>query len=77
MHAEGLRALPDVLTLLNERVLDTQLPRRVKAHLLAKLADLEYRCAAATSEKLQLSALVSAFVAARFAGAGRGAMTLS
>ena len=58
-------ALPDVLTLLNERVLDTQLPRRMKAHLLAKLADLEYRCAAATSEKLQLSALVSAFVAAR------------
>ena len=34
-------ALPDVLTLLNERVLDTQLPRRMKAHLLAKLADLE------------------------------------
>ena len=26
-------ALPDVLTLLNERVLDTQLPRRMKAHL--------------------------------------------
>ena len=58
-------ALPDVLTLLNERVLDTQLPRRMKAHLLAKLADLEYRCASATSEKLQLSSLVGAFVAAR------------
>lgn len=58
-------ALPDVLTLLNERVLDTQLPRRMKAHLLGKLADLEYRCASATSEKLQLSSLVGAFVAAR------------
>eukprot|EP00629_Pelagomonadales_sp_RCC1024_P015411 CAMPEP_0119278128 /NCGR_PEP_ID=MMETSP1329-20130426/18527_1 /TAXON_ID=114041 /ORGANISM="Genus nov. species nov., Strain RCC1024" /LENGTH=360 /DNA_ID=CAMNT_0007278631 /DNA_START=156 /DNA_END=1234 /DNA_ORIENTATION=+ len=58
-------ALPDLLTLLNDRVLDTQLPRRAKAHLLAKLADIEDRCAGATTPAFQLTSVVAAFVAAR------------
>jgi len=58
-------ALPDVLTLINERVLDARLPRKAKAHLLAKIADIEVRCATATTEKLQATSLVAAFITAR------------
>ncbi|KAJ8598987.1 hypothetical protein CTAYLR_009463 [Chrysophaeum taylorii] len=58
-------ALPDLLTRLADKVLTTQFPPHFKAHLLEKLADLEYRASFATSDNLQLSALVAAFVGAR------------
>ena len=51
------------LTLLNERILDTQLQTHEAAS--SRSWRLGAPRAAATSEKLQLSALVGAFVAAR------------
>ena len=58
-------ALPDLLLRLNAKVIDTKLPNASKAHILAKLADIEYRCAFATNADIQLSSLVAAFVTAR------------
>lgn len=58
-------ALPDIVTRLTDKVLDTQFPPTIKAALLEKLSDLEYRVSFATSDKLQLSALVAAFAGAR------------
>ena len=59
-------ALPDLLLRLNAKVIDTKLPNASKAHILAKLADIEYRCAFATNPDIQLSSLVAAFVTAAF-----------
>lgn len=58
-------ALQDIITCLTPKVLDAQLPAKMKAHVLTKLSDIEYRCSFATHENLQLSSLVAAFVTAR------------
>ena len=41
------------------------LPVRVKVELVERLAEVEYRLASGTNERLQLGALVGAFVEAR------------
>ena len=41
------------------------MPNKVRIDLIDKLADAEYRLAFGTSEKLQLGAVVAAFVEAR------------
>ncbi|KAF8767711.1 replication factor C subunit 5-like [Argiope bruennichi] len=59
-------ALQDILTqvhLFVHRIDD--LPDDVKIHLLEKMADIENHLASGTSEKIQLSALISAFQVAR------------
>mmetsp|Transcript_810 Transcript_810/g.2372 ORF Transcript_810/g.2372 Transcript_810/m.2372 type:complete len:332 (-) Transcript_810:136-1131(-) len=58
-------ALPDLVTRLADKVLATAFPPALKATLLDKLADLEYRTSFATTDKLQLSSLVAAFASAR------------
>lgn len=62
--AKGL-ALQDILSEVHEYVHRIDFPVEVRMHLLQKMADVEYRLAFGTSEKLQLSALVSAFQVAR------------
>ncbi|XP_052074255.1 replication factor C subunit 5-like isoform X1 [Mytilus californianus] len=58
-------ALQDILTEIHNYVHRIDLPIHVKIHLLEKMADVEYRLASGTSEKMQLSSLISAFQAAR------------
>lgn len=59
-------ALQDVLhNIVDNKVLKTHFPPTVKALLLDKLSDLEYRASFATTDQLQLSSLVAAFAAAR------------
>ncbi|KAK6190585.1 hypothetical protein SNE40_002418 [Patella caerulea] len=62
--AKGL-ALQDVLTEIHQYVHRIDLPVKVKMHLLEKMADIEYRLALGTSEKIQMSSLIAAFQAAR------------
>ncbi|KAJ1446649.1 replication factor C subunit 5 [Pelagophyceae sp. CCMP2097] len=58
-------ALADVVHLVGAKVLDTRFPAHLKAAILDKLSDVEYRSSFATDERLQLSSFVAAFVAAR------------
>ncbi|XP_077510513.1 replication factor C subunit RfC3 [Amblyomma americanum] len=58
-------ALQDVLTQVHLYVHRIELPDRVKMYLIDKMAEIEYRLAAGTSEKIQLSSLISAFQVAR------------
>lgn len=59
-------ALVDLLTELSKRVTALNLPQpEVKAVLYEKLADIEYRLAFGTSEKIQTASLVGAFELAR------------
>ncbi|XP_033747551.1 replication factor C subunit 5-like [Pecten maximus] len=62
--AKGL-ALQDILTEVHQYVHRIDLPVHVKIHLLEKMADIEYRLASGTSEKIQLSSLIAAFQVAR------------
>ncbi|XP_055957625.1 replication factor C subunit 5 isoform X1 [Patella vulgata] len=62
--AKGL-ALQDVLTEIHQYVHRIDLPVKVKMHLLEKMADIEYRLALGTSEKIQMSSMIAAFQAAR------------
>ncbi|KAL5015973.1 hypothetical protein ScPMuIL_005562 [Solemya velum] len=62
--AKGL-ALQDILTEVHQYVHRIDLPIHVKIHLLEKMADVEYRLSAGTSEKIQLSSMISAFQLAR------------
>ncbi|KAK6183804.1 hypothetical protein SNE40_006401 [Patella caerulea] len=62
--AKGL-ALQDVLTEIHQYVHRIDLPVKVKMHLLEKMADIEYRLALGTREKIQMSSLIAAFQAAR------------
>lgn len=41
------------------------MPSRVRIELVSKLADVEHRLTLATSERLQLGALIGAFVEAK------------
>ncbi|XP_021364751.1 replication factor C subunit 5-like [Mizuhopecten yessoensis] len=62
--AKGL-ALQDILREVHLYVHRIDLPVHVKMHLLEKMADIEYRLASGTSEKIQLSSLIAAFQVAR------------
>ncbi|CAF2740708.1 unnamed protein product [Rotaria sp. Silwood2] len=58
-------ALADILTELHRYVHKIDFPREIRIHLLIKMSDIEYRLANGATEKLQLSALISAFQKAR------------
>ncbi|CAF1620055.1 unnamed protein product [Rotaria sp. Silwood1] len=58
-------ALADILTELHRYVHKIDFPREIRIYLLIKMADIEYRLANGATEKLQLSALISAFQKAR------------
>ena len=63
--AEKGYATADILTEVFKYVIRVGFPPLIYADILSKLADIEYRLAFATSEKLQLASIVSAFVFAR------------
>lgn len=54
-------SLTDIVSAAHEYVCRTSMPPRVLAMLLDRLADIEYRLAFGTNEKLQLAALVGIF----------------
>ncbi|XP_038647027.1 replication factor C subunit 5 isoform X1 [Scyliorhinus canicula] len=58
-------ALHDILTEIHTFVHRVDLPPSVRIHLLIKMADIEYRLASGTSEKIQMSSLIAAFQVAR------------
>ncbi|CAN7987194.1 unnamed protein product, partial [Ixodes hexagonus] len=58
-------ALQDVLTQIHLYVHRIEFPNEVKMFLIDKMAEIENRLAAGTSEKIQLSSLISAFQTAR------------
>ncbi|PRP88648.1 replication factor C subunit 5-like [Planoprotostelium fungivorum] len=58
-------ALQDIITELHRKILKVEFSEEVKMILIDKLADIEHRLAAGTSEKLNLGALVGAFQLAR------------
>ncbi|KAE8635358.1 hypothetical protein XENTR_v10002592 [Xenopus tropicalis] len=58
-------ALHDILTEVHLYVHRVDFPASVRMHLLIKMADVEYRLASGTSEKIQLSSLIAAFQVAR------------
>ena len=58
-------ALADVLSQVCKYAVRIGFPPHIYADILARLSDIEYRLAFATSDKLQLASLVGAFVAAR------------
>ncbi|CAF0772625.1 unnamed protein product [Adineta steineri] len=58
-------ALADILTELHRYVHKIDFPREIRIHLLIKMADIENRLANGATEKIQLSALISAFQKAR------------
>ncbi|KAG8597873.1 hypothetical protein GDO81_002417 [Engystomops pustulosus] len=58
-------ALHDILTEVHVYVHRVDFPQSVRMHLLTKMADIEYRLATGTSEKIQLSSLIAAFQVTR------------
>lgn len=58
-------ALQDILTEVHSYVHRIDFPQNVRIHLLIKMADVEHRLAAGTSEKIQLGSLISSFQIAR------------
>ncbi|XP_073415964.1 replication factor C subunit 5 isoform X4 [Dendrobates tinctorius] len=58
-------ALHDILTEVHVYVHRVDFPPSVRMHLLTKMADIEYRLASGTSEKIQLSSLIAAFQVTR------------
>ncbi|XP_072048048.1 replication factor C subunit 5-like [Amphiura filiformis] len=58
-------ALQDILTEVHTYVHRIEFPLNVRIHLLDKMSEIEHRLAAGTSEKIQLSSLVSGFQIAR------------
>uniref|UniRef100_A0A0K8RE31 Activator 1 subunit 5 n=1 Tax=Ixodes ricinus TaxID=34613 RepID=A0A0K8RE31_IXORI len=62
--SKGL-ALQDVLTQIHLYVHRIEFPNEVKMYLIDKMAEIENRLAAGTSEKIQLSSLIAAFQTAR------------
>eukprot|EP00112_Aurelia_sp_Birch-Aquarium-sp1_P011162 Seg2351.6 transcript_id=Seg2351.6/GoldUCD/mRNA.D3Y31 product="Replication factor C subunit 5" protein_id=Seg2351.6/GoldUCD/D3Y31 len=63
-NLKGL-ALQDMLTEVHSYVHRIDFPSRIRIILLQKMAEIEYRLASGTSEKLQLSSLIAAFQATR------------
>ncbi|CAM6114687.1 unnamed protein product [Calypogeia fissa] len=60
-------ALVDIVKELLPFIFQISMPQDVRVQLVDALADIEYRLASGTSEKLQLGALISAFTHARVA----------
>ncbi|KAL1457420.1 hypothetical protein WDU94_007654, partial [Cyamophila willieti] len=58
-------ALTDILTEISYMVHRLEIPESMLVELVLKMSDIEYRLAAGTSEKIQLSALIGAFNTAR------------
>ncbi|GLC37819.1 Replication factor C (RF-C) subunit [Pleodorina starrii] len=58
-------ALVDIVRELHPWIMKTSMPVHAKVGLVERLADVEHRLAYSTSERLQLGALVAAFVKAR------------
>lgn len=58
-------ALVDILTEVHKYMERIDFPPTVRIYLLKELAEIEYRLAIGTSEKLQLGSLVSVFYTAR------------
>ncbi|KAK3084728.1 hypothetical protein FSP39_018049 [Pinctada imbricata] len=58
-------ALQDILSEVHNYVHRLELPMHIRIHLLDKMAEVEYRLASGTSEKIQMSSLISAFQIAR------------
>ncbi|XP_030647368.1 replication factor C subunit 5 [Chanos chanos] len=58
-------ALHDILTEVHLLIHRVDFPPKIRINLLVKLADIEYRLASGTSEKIQLSSMVAAFQAVR------------
>ncbi|XP_009865707.1 PREDICTED: replication factor C subunit 5, partial [Apaloderma vittatum] len=58
-------ALQDILTEIHLFVHRVDFPPSIRIQLLIKMADIEYRLAAGTSEKIQLSSLIAAFQVTR------------
>jgi len=58
-------ALCDISTEMTALVMKVHLPDPVVAHLLSLLSRIEFRLSHGASEKIQLGALVGAFVTAR------------
>ncbi|XP_071447170.1 replication factor C subunit 5-like isoform X1 [Hetaerina americana] len=54
-------ALEDILTEIHSYVHRIEFPAEIRIHLLIKMAEVEHRLSLGTSEKVQLSSLVSAF----------------
>ncbi|CAI7835711.1 unnamed protein product, partial [Closterium sp. NIES-53] len=63
-EVKGL-ALIDIVRYLHGFILTVDMPAAVRIDLFDAMADIEYRLTFATSEKLQLGALVGAFTHAR------------
>uniref|UniRef100_A0A915KTB0 Activator 1 subunit 5 n=1 Tax=Romanomermis culicivorax TaxID=13658 RepID=A0A915KTB0_ROMCU len=62
--AKGL-ALQDILTEVHVYVHRLELPAYVKIYIFEKMSDIEHRLSTGSSEKIQLSALISTFYTAR------------
>ena len=58
-------ALADIVRLLVDYVFRLHMPQLARANLVSDMADVEYRLAYVTHERLQLMALVGAFANAR------------
>jgi replication factor C subunit 3/5 len=58
-------ALQDILTEVHLFVHKIDFPQHIRIIILNKIAEVEYRLASGTSEKIQLSSLVAAFQTAR------------
>jgi len=58
-------ALADILTEVHKYIEKIDFPPTVRIYILKELAEIEYRLAIGTSEKLQLGSLVSVFYSAR------------
>merc|ERR1712037_118663 len=58
-------ALTDIITEITEFLMRMKLPAVIKIYLLSNLSEFEYNLASASSESIQLGALVGAFCCAR------------
>ena len=58
-------ALQDIITEIHLLVQRIEFPNNIKIEVLEKLAEIEYRLSAGCSEKLQMSAMISAFHATK------------
>lgn len=67
IHLKTLRgyALQDILNEVGRFIQLIEFPQKVLVHILDKLSDIEYRLSFGTNEKLQMSSLISTFIAAR------------
>ena len=64
MRDKGL-ALDDILKGIHKLVLATQFPMKMKAMIVEDLSDIEYNLSFGGMEKLQVAAIISAFIKCR------------